>query len=591
MVTGRQYFFNNRIIAGLIIFVFAFLVFAPSLKNDFIWDDVIEIKKQYFKYQDYSISSLFIPGVRTTQGTSYFRPIVHMSYVFDYSIWADNPLGFHLTNIFLFSICCLLIYFLVLLILGEYKVEGKEFIASLSAIYFAVHPMHVESVSWIAGRTDVLCGLFFTAAFIFHVKSRSDIRYLALSVPFFVLSLLSKEVGVAFPFVVLGYDLITDRRLSKGLVSRSGVYMVFLLLYIYMRMRGGSPLPIPETEATPSGGSPQPSPGFIAGYLSDIKIMLSAYLYYFGKMVFPFRFNAFITSVPSGISYLLLSLIAFAGLLFLFLRSFIRWKGIVAFSLFWIVLTLGPSVLVAVFSVATTPLAERYLFIPTAGLALMSGYLLALLLRRAGGGTGVYMIVGLFIFAHLFATVDRQSVWRDRVTFWNKTSARDKSQINAVPLINHGMALIDQGKLDEGIRKLEESFAPGMQASPYMRSVAANNIGIAYLSKGQIGPAEKWFEKGVEFNPQFKKSYFHLGLVHYSRGKESNSAEELRIAEGYFKKAIEIDGSYARAYFLLAKVNIENGDIASARKNAEQALELGLERPLDQQAKDIINIR
>ncbi len=521
MSTGRQGLLNNRFIAGLIIFIFAFLIFAPSLKNDFIWDDVIEIKKQYYKYQNYSLSSIFIPTVRAERGTSYFRPVIHMSYVFDYSLWSENPLGFHLTNIFLFSICCLLIYFLVLLVLKEYNVEGKEFIAFLSAIYFAVHPMHVESVSWIAGRTDILCGLFFIAAFIFHLKSRTDYRYMALSVPFFILSLLSKEVAVAFPFVVLGYDFIRDRSFNKGLLIRSGIYMVFLFIYVYMRMRGGGPLPVPETEATASAESPQGVVSDIARYLSDVKVMLGAYLYYFVKMVFPFSFNAFITSVPTRASYLFFSLLAFAGLLFLFLRSYIKWKGIIAFSLLWVILTLGPSVLVAVFSVATTPLAERYLFIPTVGLAMIAGYLLTKLIWRTGRGTGVYMIVGLFIFAHLFATVDRQSIWKDRVTFWNESSAGDESLRNAVPLINHGMALIDQGKLDEGIKKLEQSFEPGMQASPYMRAVAANNIGIAYLSKGQMDTAEEWFEKGIEFDPQFKKSYFHLGLIHYTRGKET----------------------------------------------------------------------
>jgi len=581
---GKGIVYSRKLIA-IFIFIFTFLLFTPSLKNDFIWDDVIEIQKQYFKYQKYSLSSLIIPPARETKSTSYYRPVFHLSYVLDYSIWTDHPYGFHLTNIILYALSCVLLYFLILLILKECHTESKEYIALMSVVYFSVHPMHVESVSWIAGRTDILCGLFFIAAFISHIKSHDKSAYILLSIPLFCLSLLSKEVAVSFPFVVLFHDILKDKKINKKTIAGFAVYLVILVVYLFIRNRALYNIP----PISPGPHELSEGAGFLAQYLNQVKAILGAYLYYFVKIIFPFSFNSFITDIPKSAVLINLSTIVFISLFYIIYRSLKDWNRLYGISIVWVVLTLGPSVLVAIFTIASTRLAERYLFLPVAGFSIIVGYIAVKLCRRSGRYTISYAVILIFMFAHIFLTINRQYVWRDRLSFWKDASSGVDD--NAIPLINYGMALIDMGKPDLGIEKLEMSLNSEMQANNSLKCIAANNLGIAYLGKGKLGEAEKWFKKGVSYNPEFRKSYFHLGLIHYFRGRGGKSIEELNIAEYYFREALEKDSSYARAYFLLAKIYVEYGKTETARDYAGKALEIGLEKPLDDQARKIINKR
>lgn len=584
----KQLLVQNKTIAGILIFIFAFLIFTPSLNNDFIWDDVIDIKRQYFLYQEYDFTAHFFRDWTAEQKNSYYRPLHHLSYVMDYKLWGENPLGFHLTNVFLFSLSATAVFFLILLILGDLHIGSREYIALFGTIYFVLHPMHVESVSWIAGRTDLLCGLFFISAFLFHIKSFNNGKYVLASAPLFYLSLLSKEVGATFPFVAVVYHLLGSRRKDKYRLSVLLLYFCILVLYLYMR--GGVFLRPPELSAGAAGSAEAADSSMLSDIISSVRVMLGAYIYYFIKMVFPFSFNAFITKVPQSLYVVTGAVISFVVLFYLWVRSAVRGNGVLAVSVTWIVLTLGPSVLVAVFSIATTPLAERYLFVPTAGLALAAGYLFVKLIKVSPGTkTAVYVIIGVFLFSHFYATIDRQSVWDDRLSFWD--SAVADATDSAVPLINYGMALIDEGRTDLGMQKLEKALGSDLNAGPELKSIAANNLGIAYLDKRDLRSAEKWFREGVSHYPAFYKSYYHLGLVHYTRAQFGNTGRELSLAERLFKKAIEIHPNYARAYFFLARVNIAYGNVQQAKVFAQTALDIGLERPMDAEARRIINFR
>ena len=182
---------GNKAFVAPFLFLLSFSVFTPSLKNGFVWDDVETIERSYFSFKASRIASIVIPEDKGKQKVAsyYYRPIFFISMVADKGMWGIPPLGFHLSNLIFHSISTVLFYLLALLVLGEFKVDRKETIAFLSSLFFAFHPMHVESVSWIAGRTDVLCSLFFFLAFIFHILSYRKLWFLSLSAVCFFLSL------------------------------------------------------------------------------------------------------------------------------------------------------------------------------------------------------------------------------------------------------------------------------------------------------------------------------------------------------------------------------------------------------------------
>lgn len=593
MPPAKKSILSNKPLIALGIFAFTFLLYTPSLNNGFVWDDTIDIERQYNRYSELDLKSYLFPDRREGRSAAYYRPMHHISYVWDYNLWGMNPLGFHLTNNLAYSLSTTLFYFLVLLILKEYRVRAKEYVALFSALYFAVHPMHVESVSWISGRTDVLCGLFFIAAFLFHLKAKERMSYLLLSVPMLYLSLLSKEVAVAFPFAIVAYELLKERSVSKRMLLSFAAYFAALGLYLYIRNRIIQGLPgLPEAVAV-TGEPAVPShpagengkTGAFAEYLSALKIMLGAYIYYFFKLIFPFTFNVFIERIPQSLPVIAASAGFISALAYGVYRSARYRSGLTAFCILLTGITLGPSVLVAVYSVAATPLAERYLFIPVAGVALFAGYWLLSLEKYR---TVLYITVSLIFVSHIYLTFDRQDTWRDNVNFWGK--AIEEPTYSAFPYLNYGIALVESEKLDEGISILKKAHDADLVRGSRLNAMIANNLGIAYMNKMDYEQAYEWFRNGITYDPGYVPPYFHLAVIHMEIAINRNSMIDFERAEQLLNRILEINSRYSRAWFLLAQIQVYYGDIETAKEYAREALRRGLVEPMHSQARAILEM-
>ncbi len=580
---------KNNLVVAAIIFILSVLIYLPSVNNDFVWDDVIQIKKEYYKFQNRSFFKALIPRASKNKLKSYYRPISQLSIYYDYKIWGDNSLGFHLTNIIINAVCSVLVFFLFLLILKKFGIRARENIALFSALIFAVHPMHVESVSWIAGRTDILSTMFFLAAFLAHIRSDKKSIYIILASIFFYLALLSKEVAVAFPFCILAYEYISNKRFKNGSLFRLAAYFGILILYLFLRYRFGGVI-VPEVnndfiERAGAGSSAVQDIGFMK-YFAVIKTMFLSYIFYFYKLIAPFWFSSFISNYPKSAFMFILSILSFIALFYVFIISYIKKSGFKAFCILWLLLVLGPSVIISFSRVATTPVAERYLYLPIAPFSLLVIFLFYKLKEYKKMEQLVLIAMVLVIFVFSFLTVYRQGVWQDRISFWSDASKNTK---DAVPHINLGMAYIDNNDLDQGIQILESSLNSDLKTTSLMKSVALNNLGIAYLKKGQTSKAKQVFLDAVEENPRFYKSYYHLGIIYLSYGIKKNAEKELGIAKDYFLDAIKYNKRYARAYLGLAKIYHQYGEPDKAKKLAKLALRYGLIAPMDQQAIFILN--
>jgi len=572
--------FKNRYLAAFILFIFSFLIYLPSLQNNFVWDDVIEIKKNYFKFEKTSLVKSIFPEKSAKKKKGYFRPVTYLTLGYDYKIWGDNPFGFHLTNVLLNSISTILLFFLFLLILRRFEIEGKEVIAFFSTLLFTVHPMHVESVSWIAGRTDILCSLFFIAAFISHIKSNDKTYFIILTCFLFYISILSKELAVAFPFTVLAYDVIAEKKISKKSALRFALYMIFFVLYFLIKSKGGNQV-TPDIYTDIASGST-----VLVKYFYLVKTLFIAYLFYFYKLITPFWFSSFISNIPKGSIYFSMSLMCFVLLGYLFYYSYKKKSGFKSFCLLWLLLVIGPSSLIAVMLISSTPLAERYLYLPIAPFSLIVVFMLYKMfeLKRFQTLSIIAFCAVFLVFG--FLTILRQATWQDRVTFW-ADAARNTD--NAIPLINYGMALIDNNKLEEGIEVLKMGLESDKKTSKLLKAAALNNLGIAYLKQGQGRKAEETFQEAIKVDKIFYKSYYHLGIIYYSAGKRKNSPERLELSKDYFFQAVNLKKNYARAYLGIARVYVELGDLGNAKQYAKKALNYGLIAPLDQQALKILN--
>jgi protein O-mannosyl-transferase len=608
---------EHKTLVAIFLFFICFGVFIPSLRSGFVWDDVYYIQNNPYRFESSNINSETFLGIKERKRFSYYRPILFISFVIDHELWGLSPFGFHLSNVVFYSISAVLFYLLALFVLEEFRVDGKEAKAFLSSLFFAFYPTHVESVSWVSGRMDLLCGLFFFPAFVFHILSHRKLGFLALAGVCFSLSLLSKEVAVAFPIVVLGFDILSHRYKSRGNILRYAVYGILILIYFYLRGRAILP-------GSPSGDVQQSAYAThrILQMWGDLSVLLCSYLFYIKKLLFPFDLNPFITTVPQDFYYLTSSIIV---ILLLCIISFIsiRRKGYVTpFSIFWVFITLGPSSLVAVIPVAATPLANRYLYFPSAGYCLLIGYLIVELGKRVEYKKIGYAFGFALCLSYLFFTIRGQSIWKDNLIFWRDISKRSPDQF--APHIDYGAALRDAGKTDEAVREFLTAFNSTNDSNKKARAMTATDIGIVYLDKGDYKNAEEWFLKALNYDPTYEDANYHVGFIHFVnwdlknaeewflkalnydskdervyyhlgatyllRAERENYAPGYGMAEKYLTKALMISDSHGDTHLVLAKVYVALGEREKAKEHAKRALQMGVSEPLAKQAQDILNM-
>ncbi len=212
----------------LILFVLTFIVFSPALWFNFLLnydDDALIIENMVIRSLSwnglYHMFSTFVYGL--------YHPLVTLSFAVDYFLFGLNPFGYHLTNITLHAINCILVfYFLMNLFPGS---RGVSFFIS---ILFAIHPLHIESVAWISGRKDLLYVLFYLLGLLTYLnycKTKSVIMY-SFTIMLFIFSLFSKSAAVSFPLVMLVINYIrNDKIFSWPNIFR--VIPFFLLSFIF----------------------------------------------------------------------------------------------------------------------------------------------------------------------------------------------------------------------------------------------------------------------------------------------------------------------------------------------------------------------
>ncbi|MBU1125500.1 MAG: glycosyltransferase family 39 protein, partial [Candidatus Omnitrophica bacterium] len=169
------------------------------VNNNFIrnWQGVTKILTQDIVY-----------GVG--QRVGFYRPLQLLTYMADYSIWKLNPMGYHLTSVFLHILVGWSLFWLLNIL---YK---NAFISLFTSLFFIVCPVHVEAVSFIAGRADILVTLFILLSFIFYlmyIDSRKTYFYIIMLIAF-VFALLSRENSLVFPLLLLSYYWVFKKRLD-----------------------------------------------------------------------------------------------------------------------------------------------------------------------------------------------------------------------------------------------------------------------------------------------------------------------------------------------------------------------------------------
>ncbi len=215
---------TNWTICGAIIGITLWL-YAPTRNYKFVnWDDTWYVVHNPL-IQSWSKENL--KAIATENVLRNYAPLTIFSLLVDYSLWGDWAGGYHFVNVMLHVVNAVLVFFLIKL------VTGRTMLAAITAILFAVHPVHVESVAWISSRKGLLSGAFMLSSLLCWLRADRTPKHEVWGIAFLALALLAKANAVVLPAIVLTYDVIVLRRpFREGFVRQviPGIMAVWCLL-------------------------------------------------------------------------------------------------------------------------------------------------------------------------------------------------------------------------------------------------------------------------------------------------------------------------------------------------------------------------
>jgi len=216
-------------------------------------------------------------------------------------------------------------------------------------------------------------------------------------------------------------------------------------------------------------------------------------------------------------------------------------------------------------------LAERFLYIPSAGFCMLVGYFLLGAGKRIKAQKIGWAFGFLLCTSYMFFTIEGQSIWKNDLSLWEYASKR--STYDAVPHTNYGEALKHAGKTDQAIGEFLIALDPEVKGSKKEKATIANRLGLVYLDKKDYKNAEEWFLKALYYDPKYRAAYYHLGLIYFIKGQHGNSVSDYRKAENYLKKALEISPAFRKARLLLSMVYSLLGEEEKAIERTKKSKE------------------
>jgi hypothetical protein len=524
--------------------VVTLFVFFPSLGNGFTnWDDDAYVTNNP-DIRGFSFAN--IGKVFSSSYASNYQPLTMLTYMAEYAFGGLNPALFHGTNVLLHILNCMLVFALF------YGLAGNIFIGVVVALLFALHPLRVESVAWVAERKDVLSALFYFLSLLAYQAfvNKGAWKYYWICLLAMVLSLLSKPMAVSLPFVLLLMDYLNgkkpDQRSLLQKIPFFSIAVVFIAITFFTQRH--------------SGAIPAYQPGSV---FQRLCVPFYGVVFYIVKSLFPIKLAA-LYSMQSRQDLLVNSaLISASPFIVIAVAAMLYFRQahskMVVFGVLFFIVTLLP--VLQIVPVGSAMVADRYTYIPAIGLYCIVAWTLYRIVnnRTATLRTTVHVsLVALFFILGLM-TFQRCKVWCDSLTLWNDAIAKYPSAI----------AYNNRGTLQNGTDGADKALADFNRAIDLdpMFAKAYNNRGIAYLSEGNLESALKDFNQTIKLQPDYFDAYDNRGII-FAYLKEYDKA----LAD--FNRAQSLNPGYLSVYLNRGIAYMQKGSCDLAIRDFDKVIEL-----------------
>jgi tetratricopeptide (TPR) repeat protein len=525
----------------LVLAAITFAVFGQTLRHEFIdFDDGGDVYENRMVAQGLTLKGFV--WAFSVHSSNWF-PLTWFSHMLDCQLYGLHPGGHHLTNVLLHTATVILLFLVLRQMTGA--LWSSAFVAAL----FAVHPLRVESVAWVAERKDVLSGLFFMLTIAAYVCYANELKgqsskfkvFYGLTILFFVLGLMSKPMLVTLPLILLLLDYWPLQRME------SATRLVMEKLPLLALCAGACAVTLwAQHEGIQSAGT-----FTLSHRLSNAVVACVVYL---GQMVWPARLAVLYPYPQNGLPAweVTLAVMLVAGL------SVVAWatrrmQPWLLVGWVWYLLMLLP--VVGIIQVGAQAHADRYTYLPQIGIYVAVTWLIAQwrVSRLAVGGLMAGVIAVLMVCAW------RQTAyWQNSETLWARAVACTTA--NSVAHRHLGTAFREKGRVDEAINQ----FNAALHINPDDAD-AHNNLGTVFRQKGKVDQAIAEYEKALQINPALAKAHYNLGIALLQKGKAAEALNE-------YQKALQIEPANVQVRNNLAWL-LATGADASLR-NGQKAVEL-----------------
>jgi tetratricopeptide (TPR) repeat protein len=541
------------LLAGIV-----WIAFGQTLHHDFVnYDD-----GPYVSSNPRIINGLTPGNVQwafTHIHAANWHPLTTISHMLDCQLYGLHPWGHHLTNILLHAAA------VILLFLALWRLTTNMWASAFVAALFAIHPVRVESVAWVAERKDVLSGVFFMLTLLAYARyARSDRfswgRYTTVLV-LFALGLMCKPTLITLPFVLLLLDYWPLGRVRSQPPARQSGYGGGAWSVIRGLILEKVPLLVLSAAscvATILAQKEAFAPIRAIPLQERLANAVVAYVEYMGQAIYPAHLAVLYPYSEGGLSVAKVIL----ALLFLLIVSVIFFlsRKTYPFALtgwLWFVGMLVP--MIGIVQVGSQPRADRYTYLPEIGLYILVTWGAIELLKswrhkREVLTIAALVIVGVFVTLSYFQT----SYWLNSETLWRHTL--DVTSRNYIARNNLAGTLLERGQLNEAIANYREALEIKPDAAPVQ-----SNLGNALLRDGQVEEAVVHLQKALQIDPAYAEAYNYMGNALMKKGQ---AGEAIR----YYQKAVQLNTSYADPYNNLGVAFLRNGQVDQAIASYKKAV-------------------
>lgn len=559
--------YKYHLVALLAICLLSIIVYSNIISAPFIFDDLPNITHNYYlRINKIDFQQLFDAGFKSANSN---RPVANISLALNYYFGQYNTAGYHIVNIIIHTINGILVYFLSLLILKQVSnlpnqaVSGSFYrsiplMSLFSALIFIVHPVQIESVTYIVQRMTSMAVMFYLLSLFLYINGRLvRIKWKKWTMFFgcflsWVLALGSKEIAATLPLIILVYEWYFFHDLQFGWLKQNIKFFLGLLaisglvVFIYL--------------------GENPFDRVLASYVHRDFTMSERVLTQFRVVAFyisllfwphPSRLNLLhhVTTSSSLIEPIttLFSILAIGALIGVAIHI-ARKHRLISFCILWFFLNL----LIESSVIGLEMIFEHRLYLPMFGFSLLVAYFLFNFpsMRRLW----IILISTVIILSMSTAAYVRNTVWKSKITLWKDCVKKSPQLVR--PHYNLGNALKEQGLILYAIEQYKEA----LRIKPD-HVKAHTNLGNALREQGLIDDAIEHYKEALSIKPDDAGAHNNLGNTLIEKGLIDGAIE-------HYEEALRLKPDYADARNNLGVALINRGNIDGAIEQFRKALQI-----------------